>query len=166
MPRLRFSDLLYLVPFGRFRIDRNRTEDASANFIGREAYRAQMIDTLTGEDRRGAILVTGRRGVGKTSFVESSLKEYDAAVFRRFLRSNYGRSAIDHLMLAILALIIGFTALVITDLIEYFSVTVRENTIAVFPLIIFVIASFIPFAYGYLALGEYGFSFSPMRFIW
>src|SRR6185295_16743604 len=88
----RFSDRKYAAPFGRFEASTEAESPADEILIGREGQRAYFIDILLRAGRRGAFLVTGHRGVGKSSFVYYCLKEYENEVFDRFLRSNVGRT--------------------------------------------------------------------------
>ncbi len=88
----RFSDRRYAAPFGRFEASTEAESPADEVLIGREGQRAYFIDILLRAGRRGAFLVTGHRGVGKSSFVYYCLKEYESEVFDRFLRSNVGRT--------------------------------------------------------------------------
>ena len=85
---------LYFMPFGRISLDTDHSE-AVGEFVERGGARAYLIDTLTKGGSRGSYLITGRRGVGKTTFVNHCLEEYQANVFQRFLRSNHGRSLLD-----------------------------------------------------------------------
>lgn len=51
-------------------------EDEDDNFIGREKIKDQFLETLQKGGEKGAYLVTGYRGMGKTSFVKKVLSEY------------------------------------------------------------------------------------------
>ena len=64
-----------IIPFGRFASKLTKGGEKKL-FIAREKTRALLIDRLISGESRGAYLVTGRRGVGKTSFVEACLEEY------------------------------------------------------------------------------------------
>ncbi|HXU29033.1 MAG TPA: ATP-binding protein, partial [Thermoanaerobaculia bacterium] len=88
----RFSDRTYAAPFGRFEADAEAESPANEVLVGREGQRAYFIDILLRSGRRGAFLVTGNRGVGKSSFVRYCLREYEEEVFERFLRGNVGRT--------------------------------------------------------------------------
>lgn len=46
-------------------------------FIGREKIRKEFLDTLLNGSSNGAYLVTGYRGMGKTSFVNKVLEDFD-----------------------------------------------------------------------------------------
>ena len=85
-----FSDRSYGIPFGRF--SRGNLGKAPENdvLIGRAEARSRLIDYLTNMSSRGAFLVTGRRGVGKSAFVEYCLSEYQHSVFKRFVRIAMG----------------------------------------------------------------------------
>ena len=79
-----------IIPFGRFASKLTKGGEKKL-FIAREKTRALLIDRLISGESRGAYLVTGRRGVGKTSFVEACLEEYSNSVYMRFLRAGHGR---------------------------------------------------------------------------
>jgi len=96
-----------LVPFGRYSQESERTGPGYEQFVGREDERAFLIDALTTKGRQGAYLITGRRGIGKTSFVNSCLAEYEQAVFRRYLRlENFGSLTSILSVISVMALII------------------------------------------------------------
>ncbi|EDM79601.1 hypothetical protein PPSIR1_21274 [Plesiocystis pacifica SIR-1] len=81
-----------MVPFGRY-VSRSKDEPGDNQvLVGRDGQRAHFRDLLLNHGPRGAFLVTGQRGAGKTSFVHETLREYDADVFSRALRSEVGRS--------------------------------------------------------------------------
>jgi len=50
--------------------------DDNFNFIGREAVKDQFVEILLNSTNNGAYLVTGYRGMGKTSFIQKVLQEY------------------------------------------------------------------------------------------
>ncbi|MFS2185623.1 hypothetical protein ACCC92_03055 [Mucilaginibacter sp. Mucisp84] len=50
--------------------------DQQSSFIGREQHIAKFVEFLRGNNRKGVFLVTGYRGMGKTSFVNKVLKKY------------------------------------------------------------------------------------------
>lgn len=83
-----FSRILYLVPFGRYLGDRRRNDDDEGILIGRLKQRARLIGALISDTHRGAILVTGHRGSGKTSLVNHCLEEYEQAVDQRYQNRN------------------------------------------------------------------------------
>lgn len=114
-----FFEQKFFIPFGRFRTERRLNDSNIDTLVGREGHRAFLIDALSGAGRRGAYLVTGRRGVGKTTFVENCLSEYRANVFRRFLRSNVGRSPLDLIAVAAVGLFLLFVLLSASDLLEF-----------------------------------------------
>ena len=60
--------------------------------IGREPQRARLLDLLFNVGGKGAYLITGHRGSGKTTFVDYCLEQYQSNVFERFLQRNVGRS--------------------------------------------------------------------------
>ena len=149
MSENKFSDHIYFIPFGRFRKDKERTGNSASIYVGREGHRAFLIEALNGGGRRGAYLVTGRRGVGKTTFVESCLSEYQSGVYRRFLRSSYGRSGIDLLMMTCLAFLLVFILLATTNFIEILSIAQNENSILWVPLLMLIFLGGIPLILSY-----------------
>jgi len=104
--RSKFSSQLYAAEFGRYEGTRAAEHPAHELLVGREGQRAHFLNVLQTFGRKGAILVTGHRGSGKTTFVRFCLDEYTNNVFRRFLRSNSGRTflwdRIGHLVFGIL----------------------------------------------------------------
>nr|VFK27807.1 MAG: hypothetical protein BECKMB1821G_GA0114241_103031 [Candidatus Kentron sp. MB] len=81
-PGSEFKDLVIPLPDFRFHHEPRRGENDYRDFIGRDALAQSFLDLLRhGQDRSGSYLVTGYRGVGKTSFVRKVLNEY--AVGRR-----------------------------------------------------------------------------------
>lgn len=98
---------LFVVPFGRFR--RHSSTIENSVFVGREGQLAYLIDALTSNARRGAYLVTGRRGVGKSTFVETCVRQANHLKYRRFMRRTPGRTIIDQsLVLLILFASLAF----------------------------------------------------------
>ena len=100
-----------IIPFGRF-ASRLTSSGEKKLFIAREKTRALLVDRLISGEGRGAYLVTGRRGVGKTSFVEACLEEYTNSVYMRFLRADHGRGLPNVLLtvLFVLALLLAYLA--------------------------------------------------------
>lgn len=84
--------------------------EISRVMVGREGRRAYFIDLLTNHGARGAYLITGRRGMGKSSFVRYCLEEYRRNIFMRFHRSNIGKSVWDWLMLALFVALVAWGA--------------------------------------------------------
>lgn len=124
-----FSQQKFFIPFGRFSSERKSNDAGAEVLIGRESQRAFLIDSLTGAGHRGAYLVTGRRGVGKTTFVENCLREYQSNVFRRFLRSRAGRSPVDIAIPSIMILGFLFILLTASDLLEFVMPQVGSNVL-------------------------------------
>jgi hypothetical protein len=113
-----FSERDYAAPFGRYQSG-NEVGTPNEVLVGREDQRAHFIDLLLRMGRRGAYLVTGQRGVGKTSFVHYCLDEYREEVYERFLRSGVGRVMFwDHAGVLLFAFCIIFVLLMISELME------------------------------------------------
>jgi len=85
------SSRKYTIPFGRYEGSDRAPAPAHESMIGRIRQRARLLNLLFTQGRRGAYLITGHRGAGKTSFVEDAIATYRRDVFRRFLRSDVGR---------------------------------------------------------------------------
>lgn len=143
-----FSRQTFFIPFGRFRADRKFEEVSAEVFVGREGQRAFLIDALTGVGKRGAYLVTGRRGVGKTTFVEHCLEEYQSSVFRRQLRSGVGRSPLELAVLAGLFLAFLFILLTASDLLEFVVPQLADNGLLSVLMIVSTAIVALPFLYG------------------
>ncbi|MDY7094862.1 MAG: ATP-binding protein [Acidobacteriota bacterium] len=129
-PKLKgwFSRVRFAVPFGRYESADEQEPPAHEVMVGREGQRAFFLDLLFNSGRRGAFLVTGRRGSGKTSFVRHCLAEYEDEVYQRFLRSNVGRSLFwDRILLALIALAVVFVALLLTDLLDVIGVAAQSS---------------------------------------
>lgn len=80
------------IPFGKYESGSEDTFPCNESLIGREGARAKLIDFLINGGTRKAILVTGRRGMGKTSFVNYCIKEYQQSQIERFWRGDQGKS--------------------------------------------------------------------------
>lgn len=136
----------YIFPWGRSLRDRAGGRRAS-EFVGREGERAFMIDALTASGPRGAYLVTGRRGVGKTSFVEDCLEEYEASTFKRFLRSPHGRGAADLFALAFFGLLVLVALVVASDFLEQLAAGQRQNKLLYLLIVPLVLLALLPMFY-------------------
>ena len=126
------------MPFGRIAGSRT-VEGEKKVFIGREGERALLIDHLCSGNARGAFLITGRRGVGKTSFVEACLEEYTNSLQKRFLRSAHGRRVSDKLMTVFLGILIILFLLTASSLLGLVAHSANTNALlylAVLPLIV------------------------------
>ena len=135
-----FSKKIWLLPFGKISKDRNHNKSVG-DFVGKDGERAFLVNALTDGGSRGSYLVTGRRGVGKTSFVESCIQEYEESVFKRFLRSSHGRSLFDRIAMVSILFLILVSLLVASDILQPLAVNVHENALlvlAIVPLGIFV----------------------------
>lgn len=99
-----FSSQRSAIPFGKFEAGSDDIFPCNESMVGREGARAKLIDFLTNAGTRKAILVTGRRGMGKTSFVNYCLKEYEEAKIERYWRSDIGRTLGAWLWLLVISL--------------------------------------------------------------
>lgn len=87
-----FNNQRLAIPFGKYEAGSEDEFPCNETMIGREGARAKLIDFLTNGGTRKAILITGRRGMGKTSFVQYCLNEYLDAGVERYWRSETART--------------------------------------------------------------------------
>jgi len=80
----------FFIPFGYHPKNEEHFGPGAGAFVGREGERAYLINELTQGGRRGSFLVTGRRGSGKTSFVDHCLDEYQAGLFSKRCAGTVG----------------------------------------------------------------------------
>ncbi|HWM90517.1 MAG TPA: hypothetical protein VN493_07085 [Thermoanaerobaculia bacterium] len=114
-----FSRRVFAVPFGHYETGADQEPPANEILIGREGQRAYFIDLLMNMGRRGAYLVTGRRGAGKTSFVRHCVAEYKAEVYGRYVRSSVGRALFwDRLIVLLLFTAVILGALLLSQLLD------------------------------------------------
>lgn len=125
-----FSNIHFVIPFGRYIGDRRREADDEGLLIGRLKQRATLIGALLHDTYRGAILVTGHRGSGKTSLVDHCLAEYEASLYERYINRNVGKQFLwDGVVLAV------FVGLVLTGfalLHAFLAILVRDENIGPF----------------------------------
>ena len=138
----------FLIPFGNLE-QQHPKRGEEAIFIGREGQQAFLVGELTSGKTHGSYLVTGRRGAGKTSFVESCLEEYKKSLFTRFLHSNHGRGIWDLLAMLLFAVIISFALLITSELIQISAVAQKNNKLLLFLLIPSVLFCLLPAIFGY-----------------
>jgi hypothetical protein len=119
----RFSDKRYLLPFGRYVGTSEVEPPADEVLVGREGQRAYLVDLLISTGRRGAYLVTGRRGTGKTSFVRHCISEYESSVFSRYLRGNVGRGVWDRIFVLFFWLAILAGAMAASEAVQAFALS-------------------------------------------
>ena len=100
----------YVIPFGTFA----EVKDLDFCWVGRKGRFAFFLDRLFHQRQRGVFLVTGRRGSGKTSFVERALQEYEESVFKRFLNSQVARGFLDRLAVLFVWFLVLFGILLLS----------------------------------------------------
>ncbi|MES1242767.1 MAG: ATP-binding protein [Acidobacteriota bacterium] len=126
-----FSERTYAVPFGRYQPGGDVGPPDNEVLVGREGQRAYFIDLLFRMGRRGAFLVTGHRGIGKTSFVRHCLSVHREEVFERFLNSNVGRAMFwDLLGAAFLGFIVLLALAMTSKLIEVLTLCLNSETVS------------------------------------
>src|SRR6185295_5589965 len=123
----RFSAKKYILPFGRYVGSTDVEPPANEVLVGREGQRAHLIDLLISTGRRGAYLVTGRRGAGKTSFVKHCISEYEKSVLSRFLRGNVGRGVWDRTLVLLFWFAVLLGLLLLTELIQFLAHPTNEG---------------------------------------
>jgi hypothetical protein len=111
----RRTDKAYAALFGRFTGTSEASPPANEVLVGREGQRAYLVDLLIGMGRRGSYLITGRRGAGKTCFVQQCISEYEASVFKRFLRASVGRGIWDRVAVVLVWLLLILGALMLSE---------------------------------------------------
>ena len=146
--RRNFLKSSFLIPFGNLE-QQHPKRGEEAIFIGREGQQAFLVGELTSGKTHGSYLVTGRRGAGKTSFVESCLEEYKKSLFTRFLHSNHGRGIWNLLAMLLFAVIMAFSLLIISELVQISAVAQKNNKLLLFLLIPSVLFCLLPAIFGY-----------------
>ena len=125
----------YFIPFGKRVENTQRTRNESRVLVGRDGLRAYLINHLNITGPRTSILITGRRGTGKSVFVDHCLREHKAAVVERFLISQQGRPFFGVALLLILALLVPIALVFASGLLEVLVPLASEN-IALYALIL------------------------------
>lgn len=114
-----FSERVYGAPFGRYQPGGEAVPPDNEVLVGREGQQTYFINLLFRMGRRGAFLVTGHRGVGKTSFVRHCLDVHREEVFERFLSSNVGRAWFwDRLGVLILGFVVLMALSMVSQLVD------------------------------------------------
>ena len=120
-----FSQQRTAIPFGKFESGADDIFPCNESMVGRKGARAKLIDFLTNAGTRKAILVTGRRGMGKTSFVQYCLGEYLEARIERYWHSNFGRSLYSFAWLFVISMLGGAVYLIGSQILQI----LLENTL-------------------------------------
>lgn len=118
--RFVFTDQHFSLPFGKYQTSADAEEPNHEFMVGRERERAAFIEQLSKIGSRGAFLITGRRGVGKSSFVSYCLRNYRDDVFGRFLTGSVGRTIWDIVSLVILFGFVVISFLLLSEASDYF----------------------------------------------
>jgi len=119
----RFSEQRYAIPFGRYEGTRSAEPPANEVLVGRQRQRAQLLNVLFNISSRGAYLITGHRGSGKSTFVRYCVEQYRKNVYRRYLRTNVGRAFFwDRIgSILIVGLVPLLAAFLVSELLQDFS---------------------------------------------
>ena len=142
----------FFIPFGVASPDGEKDNSTSSLLIGRDGERAFLINLLNTAGRRAAVLVTGRRGSGKTSFVDHCLSEYETSTFERFVSSGRGKTIWAHLTIVAFLALLPFTALLLTDLLEILVPSVHSNNMLGLLVVPVAVACLSPIIYGHSVL--------------
>ncbi len=113
-----FSNQRTAIPFGKFESGSDDVFPCNESMVGREGARAKLIDFLINAGARKAILVTGRRGMGKTSFVQYCLHEYEEAHVERYWHSDFGRTILSLVWLFFVTLLISSSYVISSSLLQ------------------------------------------------
>ncbi len=110
-----FRNRFRFIPFGKFSISGRGKSPFNQVYVGRGKERAAFIELLTNQEQFGAFLVSGRRGSGKTSFVEYALSEYEKSSFHRFIRFARNSSVQDFLIAVFLGVFVSTLAVILAE---------------------------------------------------
>jgi hypothetical protein len=141
-----FSNQRTAIPFGKYEAGSDDVFPCNETMVGREGARAKLIDFLINAGTRKAILVTGRRGMGKTSFVQYCLREYEDSRVERYWRSNFGRTFESLLWLLVIISLCASVFVMGGRILEIFldQDDFAENRLFWMPIIALVICFFYP----------------------
>lgn len=96
----------FIIPFGHYIKGGDYDGPVDKLLVGREGQRKHLIDLLRQPAERSAILVTGRRGSGKSSFVNNCIYEYKNDKYSAWLKSEVGLTFINYLIAILLMLVL------------------------------------------------------------
>lgn len=138
-----FSNQRTAIPFGKFDSGSDDVFPCNESMVGRDGARAKLIDFLTNAGTRKAILITGRRGMGKTSFVNYCLGEYKEARIERYWRSDIGRTIGTWIWLLIASIVFAATFVIAKQALDILLTDVLKTRnyllgILLIPLIIYI----------------------------
>ena len=104
-----------VIPFARYLREGRAKPPANEVMVGRELERGFLIDALLNTGRKGAYLVTGHRGIGKTTFVHRCLDEYRHSIIERYWSRNVSRTLADRVGFAIVVLCLIGTLILVSE---------------------------------------------------
>ncbi|MGM0575226.1 MAG: hypothetical protein ACQEXJ_05810 [Myxococcota bacterium] len=156
------KDRVLAIPFGRYDGDGPVEPPGDQILVGRRAQRGYLVQQLLSLGRKGAYLVTGHRGAGKTSFVHQCVADYRSSVHERFLRSPVGRSIFwDRLVVLLLFAVVIFVALLLSESLEFLlGLGKTPQAPALLLAIPIVLLGFLPLLYAG------GVLFVSLRYLW
>jgi len=77
-----------IIPFGKVIEGGRQTFPQNEVYLGREKKRQQLMRWLTSLKPSGSILVTGARGVGKSTFVKNVIGSMNVNLYERLCTSS------------------------------------------------------------------------------
>ena len=141
-----FSRKTYATAFGRYEGIGPSEEPENEILLGRRRERARFLDLLFSVGGKGAYLITGHRGSGKTTFVDYCLAEYRRDIFERFLRGNVGRAFLwDRLGLTAIAFVLLMAGVLIHESLLYLLAHPIHWIVRIPFLILFALLALFPF---------------------
>lgn len=130
----RLVDKSKFIPFGSYSADRKSTHIANEVLVGREKERASFIQRLLYTGRSGAFLVTGSRGVGKSTFVDYCIDELSKYYSMRVLLSNAGKHLADIFVILVMSCSIAIFPIIISHLLTLKMADFENSYLIIVPL--------------------------------
>jgi hypothetical protein len=103
------------IPFGHFGGSGSDSDHGHDLLVGRKALRDHLIRYLIFGGKQIACLITGRRGMGKTSFVRYCLQEYEHYAFERFRRIPAGKSILDYVVVLTFSALLALASVALAN---------------------------------------------------
>ncbi|MFC3194075.1 hypothetical protein ACFODZ_07465 [Marinicella sediminis] len=96
-----------IIPFGKVIEGGRQTFPQNEVYLGREKKRQQLMRWLTSLKPSGSILITGARGVGKSTFVKNVIGSMNVNLYERLKLKGYSVNWGDKLMILLVFIIIS-----------------------------------------------------------